>query len=93
LKGQKDMKFIKKTFAFILKIPIYIYKGCISPLLPHTCRFYPTCSSYALEAISQFGFKGVIIGARRIFRCNPFSKKSGYDPIPINIKGDAKWLF
>ena len=87
------MKIIKKTFAFILKLPIYFYKGCISPLLPHTCRFYPTCSSYALMAISQFGFKGVFIGISRILRCRPGSKQSGYDPIPINIKGEAKWLF
>lgn len=86
------MKIIKKTFAFILKIPIYIYKGCISPLLPHTCRFYPTCSTYALMAISQFGLKGVVIGFSRITRCRPFSKECGYDPIPINIKGEAKWL-
>ena len=87
------MKFIKKTFAFILKIPIYFYKGCISPLLPHTCRFYPTCSSFTLGAISQFGLKGVFIGISRILKCRPNSKFSGYDPIPINIKGEAKWLF
>ncbi len=87
------MKFIKKTFAFILKIPIYFYKGIISPLLPHSCRFYPTCSTYALQAISQFGIKGVFIGFSRILRCRPNSKSCGYDPIPINIKGDVKWLF
>jgi len=44
-------------------------------------------------AISQFGFKGIVIGTSRIMRCRPNYKKSGYDPLPINIKGDAKWLF
>lgn len=46
-----------------------------------------------LEAIENFGLKGVWIGTKRIFRCNPFYKNYGYDPLPINIKGDIKWLF
>lgn len=88
------MKFIKKCFRFLGKIPIYIYKGIISPLLPHTCRFFPTCSSYFLQAIDQFGlFKGAMIGFKRIAKCNPKTKTCGYDPLPINIKGDNKWLF
>ena len=87
------MKFVKRSFAFILKIPVYFYKYCISPLLPHTCKFYPTCSSYMLGAISQFGMKGIFMGIKRIFQCRPGCKKSGYDPIPINVKGEAKWLF
>lgn len=82
-----------KVIKFLLKLPIYFYKFFISPLLPHTCRFYPTCSNYCIEAISQFGLKGIAIGAHRIMRCRPFYKYSGYDPLPINIKGDAKWLF
>lgn len=86
------MKIIKKTFTFILKLPIYIYKGCISPLIPHSCRFYPTCSSYTLEAINRFGFKGFVIGFKRISKCRPNGKQYGYDPVPINIKGEAKWL-
>lgn len=44
-------------------------------------------------AVNEFGIKGVAIGASRIMRCRPNSKQGGYDPIPINIKGDAKWLF
>lgn len=86
------MKIIKSSFAFCLKIPVYFYKILISPLLPHTCRFYPTCSSYALGAISQFGARGVVLAIKRILRCRP-GIKGGFDPIPINIKGDAKWLF
>ena len=87
------MKVLKSIFRFIFLIPVYIYKGCISPILPHTCRFYPTCSSYTVEAIKKFGiFKGFSISLKRIFRCNPRNENCGYDPIPINIKGESKWL-
>lgn len=87
------MKVIKKTIRFIALIPVYIYKGCISPLIPHTCRFYPTCSSFALGAVREFGvLKGIKLSINRILRCNPKNKNCGYDPVPINIKGDSKWL-
>jgi uncharacterized protein len=57
------------------------YKKFISPLLPPSCRFYPTCSEYGIEAISKYGvFKGGTMTAWRILRCNPFSK-GGYDPV------------
>ncbi len=85
--------FIKKGAKFVLKLPVYFYKGCISPLLPHSCRFYPTCSNYMIESINAFGLKGVIIGLKRIAKCNPCNKNCGYDPVPINIKGEVKWLF
>jgi hypothetical protein len=86
------MAVIKKILRFICLVPVYFYKGCISPLLPHTCRFYPTCSTYTILAIKEFGLKGFAIAADRIRRCNPKNKNCGYDPIPINIKGDSKWL-
>ena len=82
-----------KIIKFLLKLPIYFYKIFISPLLPHTCRFYPTCSSYFIMAVNEFGIKGIAIGANRLMRCRPNNKQCGYDPLPINIKGDAKWLF
>ena len=86
------MKCVKKFFTFILKIPFYLYKGLISPLLPHSCRFYPTCSTYMIQAIEKFGVKGIKLGVKRILKCRPKSKYYGYDPVPINIKGEAKWL-
>lgn len=87
------MKLFKKIKNFIVKIPVYFYKGVLSPILPHSCRFYPTCSSYFLEAVDKFGpFKGFCLGIKRISRCNPITKVSGYDPVPNNIKGDFKWL-
>ncbi len=71
---------------------IYFYKYCISPLFPQNCRFLPTCSTYALQAIKEFGLiKGSWLSFKRILRCNPKSK-CGLDPVPTNIKGEIKWL-
>jgi hypothetical protein len=59
-----------------------LYKRIISPLLPPVCRFYPTCSDYAIEAITTYGiFKGLWLSLKRILRCNPFHK-CDYDPVP-----------
>jgi uncharacterized protein len=61
---------------------ITLYQQVISPGLPSSCRYYPTCSQYAKEAIEKYGFiKGSYLGARRILRCHPFHE-GGYDPVP-----------
>ena len=61
---------------------IRLYQILISPLLPPTCRFTPTCSSYSLEAFQQHGFfKGFYLTVRRILKCHPFHS-GGYDPVP-----------
>lgn len=66
----------------LLKLPIYGYRKWISPLTPPTCRFYPTCSEYALEAIETHGaIKGTYLAAKRIAKCNPFHP-GGLDPVP-----------
>ncbi|ABG53660.1 MAG: membrane protein insertion efficiency factor YidD [Trichodesmium sp. St16_bin4-tuft] len=58
------------------------YKIFISPILPPSCRFQPTCSEYAMEAIERFGiFKGTAMAVMRILRCHPFHP-GGYDPVP-----------
>ncbi|MGB9823903.1 MAG: membrane protein insertion efficiency factor YidD [Candidatus Hydrothermia bacterium] len=60
---------------------IRFYQRFISPLFPRTCRFYPTCSHYAIEAIRKKGpIKGLLLSGWRILRCNPLSK-GGYDPV------------
>ena len=60
---------------------INLYQRCISPFLPKSCRFYPTCSQYTKEAVIKYGFfKGVLLGAWRILRCHPFHP-GGYDPL------------
>lgn len=68
---------LKKISAALIKI----YQYTISPVLPPSCRFYPTCSAYALEAINEFGFgKGLLHTIKRILKCHPFHE-GGYDPI------------
>jgi uncharacterized protein len=68
-----------KTFLIWL---IRGYRNFISPLFPPTCRFQPTCSQYAIEAIDRFGaFEGFWLTTKRILRCHPFHP-GGYDPVP-----------
>ncbi|MBE6349326.1 MAG: membrane protein insertion efficiency factor YidD [Spirochaetaceae bacterium] len=74
---------MKKIITWLLNKLIQFYQKCISPLHPPCCRFYPTCSNYMLESIQKYGpYKGFWLGMKRILRCHPFSKKSGYDPVP-----------
>jgi uncharacterized protein len=69
-----------------LSLPIRLYRVLISPLLPASCRFQPTCSAYALEALHEHGpLKGLYLAARRILRCHPITwlgGSSGFDPVP-----------
>jgi uncharacterized protein len=68
--------------AKILIAMIRFYQRAISPLLPPSCRFYPTCSAYGLEAMQRYGaLRGSWLTVRRIFRCHPFCR-GGYDPVP-----------
>lgn len=65
----------------VLLALIGFYKGAISPAIPSACKFYPTCSAYAAEAVEKFGVrKGLWMAARRVFRCRPFHA-GGYDPV------------
>lgn len=61
---------------------IRLYQATLSPLLGNRCRFHPTCSAYAQEAITKYGFfRGVYLGTRRLLRCHPFHA-GGVDPVP-----------
>ncbi len=76
------MKLLNNFFAYLLLLPIYFYKKVISPITPASCRFTPSCSTYAVEAIKKHGaFKGFYLSLRRILRCHPWGG-SGYDPVP-----------
>ena len=67
---------------FLLRWPIRFYQLFISPLLGPRCRFYPTCSNYALEAVEVHGvFKGGWLALKRVSRCHPLNP-GGYDPVP-----------
>ncbi|MCQ2298190.1 MAG: membrane protein insertion efficiency factor YidD [Bacteroidales bacterium] len=73
---------MKKVLQSVMLGLIRFYQQCISPLTPPACRFTPTCSQYAIEAIQKYGpFKGGWLALKRILRCNPFGG-SGYDPVP-----------
>jgi uncharacterized protein len=68
---------MSRVAIFLLRV----YKQAVSPLLPPACRFTPTCSEYAADAIARYGiWKGVGMGIRRLLRCHPFSP-GGYDPV------------
>lgn len=69
---------MKKLLLSIIRF----YRKHISPHLPAMCRYYPTCSCYAIEAIETHGaFRGFLLALWRVLRCNPLSK-GGYDPVP-----------
>ena len=71
-----------KFLNFIFIIPIKLYQILLSPLLGQSCRYHPTCSQYAVEAIEKYGpIKGIWLGIKRIARCPPWGG-SGHDPVP-----------
>lgn len=73
---------MKKILAFPFILLIRIYQLAVSPFLPNSCRFTPTCSQYGLEAFKKYGpIKGFSLTLRRILRCRP-GGGSGYDPVP-----------
>jgi len=70
------------VYVQLASLPIHFYRYVISPLTPASCRHYPTCSAYSLEALKQFGLiKGGALSVNRISRCHPWGT-SGYDPVP-----------
>ncbi|MCC5991298.1 MAG: membrane protein insertion efficiency factor YidD [Rhodobacteraceae bacterium] len=68
--------------AWVLSLPVRLYRVVFSPWVGHNCRYQPTCSAYALEALERHGaIRGAWLAARRIGRCHPWGS-SGYDPVP-----------
>ncbi|MPQ48529.1 membrane protein insertion efficiency factor YidD [Marinifilum sp. N1E240] len=73
---------LKKMILFIMILPIKFYQYFISPLTPSACRYTPTCSSYALQALKKYGpIKGSYLAIKRILSCNPWGGH-GHDPVP-----------
>ncbi len=76
------MSFLKRVVQFPFLLLIKVYQYVISPIWPASCRFEPTCSHYAAEAIKKRGiFTGSYLAIRRILRCHPWGGH-GYDPVP-----------
>jgi uncharacterized protein len=77
---------LRTWLILALKAPVYVYRYLISPFLGPRCRFQPTCSAYALEALERHGpVRGVWLTLRRLSRCHPINwlgASSGYDPVP-----------
>ncbi|MDE6878514.1 MAG: membrane protein insertion efficiency factor YidD [Odoribacter sp.] len=81
-KRKSLVSWLKRGLAAILMLPIKFYQYCISPLKPSCCRYTPTCSEYALQALRKYGpFKGSWLALKRILSCHPWGG-NGYDPVP-----------
>ncbi|MEU8083367.1 membrane protein insertion efficiency factor YidD [Micromonospora sp. NPDC049101] len=79
---EKTSPRLRTTGARVLIAPIIAYRRWISPALPARCRFYPSCSAYAQEAIVRHGaLRGATLAVRRLLRCHPFHP-GGHDPVP-----------
>ena len=73
---------VHKILLFIILLPVRFYRMCISPLFPASCRYTPSCSEYAVQAIQKHGiFKGGWMAVKRILRCHPWGG-AGFDPVP-----------
>ena len=87
LSGSPRVGLIRGALRSVALAPLVLYSRVISPALPRRCRYEPTCSSYAIQAVQRFGvLRGAVLAAWRLLRCNPFSD-GGYDPV------DAQRLF
>jgi len=83
LKKERALTDRRRSAAvWMLRGPIRFYQLAISPMTPSVCRYYPSCSNYAIEAIDKYGaLKGGWLAIRRILRCHPF-RPGGFDPVP-----------
>lgn len=80
--GRGAVRVLRAVLSFPLLVLIRLYQVLISPLFPPSCRFVPTCSAYAYEAIRKHGpFKGLFLAAKRVLKCHPLHP-GGFDPVP-----------
>jgi len=89
-------RVLSKVPVIMKKVALYlihIYRVYFSPFLPPSCRFYPTCSQYAQEAITRYGFvRGGWLSIKRLSKCHPFHA-GGYDPVELPLRKDGTGRF
>lgn len=94
LSAARPGRWLRRLPRRVLQAPVYFYRYVLSPLLGPSCRFQPTCSAYALEALETHGaVKGGWLALRRLLRCHPVTwlgGGSGYDPVPPPQRGRKK---
>ena len=79
---KRGLAILEWTLLQALLFPVRLYRRVLSPVMPPACRFHPSCSKYALEALTTHGpFRGAWLSARRLMRCHPFHP-GGLDPVP-----------
>lgn len=84
---ENSMKKITSLLEGILIGGLKVYRWTISPLLGSNCRYEPSCSCYAIEALKAHGIgRGTVLTLKRLSRCHPWTSKSGFDPVPLSIK-------
>jgi putative membrane protein insertion efficiency factor len=87
------MASVREVLRRLLTAPILVYSRVVSPALPRRCRYEPTCSRYAIQAIGEYGIlRGLVLAAWRLLRCNPWSH-GGYDPVAAQrlFSREADW--
>jgi putative membrane protein insertion efficiency factor len=88
--GAPLLRAARRAARAIVIAPIVVYRRAISPALPRRCKYEPTCSRYAIEAIGTYGIlRGIVLAAWRVLRCNPWSD-GGYDPVQAQRVFDVR---
>lgn len=86
----RSSRALSRLLRLIVTAPIVFYQRFVSPALPRRCKYEPTCSRYAVEAIRSYGvLRGVVLAGWRLLRCNPWSY-GGYDPVEAQRIFDAR---
>lgn len=89
--GKRLVRFVTHLPRYALRVPIWIYRYSLSAFMGRQCRYLPTCSQYADEAIAWHGaWPGLFMATARICRCNPWGGH-GYDPVPQCLPAQARW--
>ena len=88
--GSRWPEIVSRWTRLVASVPIVVYQRVISPALPQRCKYEPTCSRYAVQAIGRYGvLRGAVLAGWRLLRCNPWSY-GGYDPVEAQRLFDAR---